>query len=273
MTTMTMTMMKKIFLLPLLIVLACSFAFSQITVGGNAKIGGAVTIGASSGGGGTTFTHVQGGAVPSNTNTIKCASSGGTGNCTSNVASGDLLQITIEYSATTYVSSDTQSLTWHPFCAASVACGPSGTTADANGCLLFSGSYFCVFYAVATSSGAETVTISSFTTNLTMDEWHRTSGTWTLDVAAGLIGGYNTACSSNASSSVAGAGELIIGAGTGGSAVSYTPTGSLTTLDSSLTTPYPIGVGYTLSGSSGAQTFAFTLSGNSDWTCEGAAFK
>ena len=52
MTTMTMTMMKKIFLLPLLIVLACSFAFSQITVGGNAKIGGAVTMGASSGGGG-----------------------------------------------------------------------------------------------------------------------------------------------------------------------------------------------------------------------------
>ena len=35
----------------LFLILSCSFAFSQITVGGNAKIGGAVTLGASSGGG------------------------------------------------------------------------------------------------------------------------------------------------------------------------------------------------------------------------------
>ena len=33
----------------LFLILSCSFAFSQITVGGNAKIGGAVTMGASSG--------------------------------------------------------------------------------------------------------------------------------------------------------------------------------------------------------------------------------
>lgn len=225
--------------------------------------------------GAPSFSYVQSGAVGSNTNQIKCASAGGTGNCTSNVTSGNLLIVIAHQTTATTITSDTQGLTWTPICAGSVACGPSGSTADANGCI-HSGSgptFLCVYYSTATSSGAETVTVSQFTTGLAMLEFHRTSGVWALDVAAGLIGGFNAAATTNPSAAVAGAGELIIGFADPGGVTTYVVGGSINTLDSGLPTPYIVADGYKLSGGSGAQTFAFTLGSSSNWTCSGAAFK
>ena len=258
----------------LFLILSCSFAFSQITVGGNAKIGGAVTMGASSGGGGTTFTHAQGGNGVT-LNAITCAGSGGTGSCTSNVASGALLIVLTEASADLTISSDSQSLTWHPICAASVACGSSGSTASANGCLTDGGgTHWCSYYAATTSSGAETVNLSGFAAGVEMDEYHRSTGTWTFDVSAAKIGSFSTACASSASASVAGSGELIIGSSqSGGTSVTFAVAGSLTTLSSGTTSPGVVAEGYTLSGSTGAQNGNFTLGTATNNVCSVAAFK
>lgn len=81
-----------------------------------------------------------------------------------------------------------------------------------------------------------------------MAQYHRPSGTWVRDVAAGKVGAFGTAASSSASSAVAGAGELIIGAVEDGGST-FTVGGSLTTLDASWATTNPIASGYNLSGS------------------------
>jgi hypothetical protein len=249
----------------------CSLAAAQ--AGGHAIAGGHAMMGG--GQAPAVFTHVQGGGVGSNLNAVTCAAAGGTGNCTANVTAGNLLTVVAFQSTATTITADSQSLTWTPICAVNVACGPSGSTADANGCTHNASgpTFLCVYYAVAASSGAETVTLSQFTTGLALIEWHRTSGSWTLDVAAGLTGGFNTACTTNASSSVAGAGELIIGFSSPGGSTTYTVGGALNTLDASLPTPYVLASGYKLSGTTGGQTFAFTLGSSSNWTCSGAAFK
>ena len=79
MTVTTMMKMKTAFLSLCLtaIVFACCTTFAQVTVGGNAKIGGAVTMGASSGGGAIAFDAVSNATPITSGNTISWTHTGG----------------------------------------------------------------------------------------------------------------------------------------------------------------------------------------------------
>jgi hypothetical protein len=226
-----------------------------------------------------TFTHVQGGTTTTNNDVVTCASSGGTGNCTvQNPASGDLLFVWAGPSGTTTISTTGGSTsTWTNACAASSLCGSSGSTTDANGCLLDGGgNYLCAWWATVSSTGSVTATISTFpgSGGLGMMEFHRSSGTWTKDTQAGKVGAFGASCSSTATAAPAAAGELIIGVcETATASETFTAAGTLSTLDTSLANPNVISGGYNLSGTSGAQTATFSMSGSSNNAAIGVVFK
>jgi hypothetical protein len=201
---------------------------------------------------------------------------------TSNVTSGNLLVAfanAFSGSGLTMTISDTQGNTWTAGCANGATACTGNASADANGCIHdISGAgdgFMCMWHAVASSSAADTVTVTQGSGTVTINLWIlEFFGRTTLDVAATSNGNssFNTSCTSGASAAAAGAGELIVGAGVDANNATYTPSGSLTTKDAA-TKIADMQAMYNLSGSSGAQTFSATLSASGNWTCMGMAFK
>ena len=187
-------------------------------------------------------------------------------------------------SATWTVSQTSGSATlsaWTAICANGNAACTGNASADANGCIhdVSGGSsgWACVFYAKVTGSGTVTVTqTNTGNVNAFGELGEYISPTGTYDVAATSNGNsaFNANCSSGASGSVTGAGELMVGFGVDSGSFTYTPTNALTTN----TTPTGGKMAkeqtmYGLNGTSGTKTFSATLSGSANWICMGAAFK
>jgi hypothetical protein len=196
----------------------------------------------------------------------------------SNVVSGHVL-LAFGLSVQTQTIADSQSNTWHQGCPTSSGTCTGSSVTDTNGCVHdISGGgigYACMWYTTAGSSAADTVTITTAANNVS-DLWivEIKSPTEAFDLAVVSNGnsGFNSSCTSGASGSVAGSGEVFIGQGVDNGNYTYTPTGSLTTNDAA-TKLADQQVMYNLSSSSGAQTASATLSGSGNWICEGMAFK
>jgi hypothetical protein len=235
-----------------------------------------------------TYTRVNGGAVGNNIGaaaTLTCASTGGTGGCTSNVTTGNLLVVGSVAAATTTIATTVGTATissWTKVCPTSAAYCTGSSVTDTNGCVDdISGAsigFACMWYATVTSGGTATIVVtagSGTATNIWGIEFHRTTGTWALDVSATSNGNsaFNTAMTVT-SGSVAGAGELNIASGedAGGTSISYTPTGALTTKDAA-TRVYDQQMMYNLSAASGTQAYSATLSASSNWMIMGVSFK
>jgi hypothetical protein len=138
------------------------------------------------------------------------------------------------------------------------------------------------FYLVNTpaGSGSQTVTATfnqtiTFSSNMTCDEFHRSSGTWVPDTSASASSGTATTSITGPTITPANTGELLVGIGSG------TSTGGINAVTGSWTASsagkYP-GAEYTeaeyiLSASSGGTAVGFTLNASTTWNALALALK
>jgi hypothetical protein len=189
---------------------------------------------------------------------------------------------------TTLTVADSKTNTWTALCPNGNSSCTGNANTDVNGCIHDTSStnmgWWCGWWAVAGSSGADTVTVSSTTSGgqigVVIQEWKHSAGIpgspYDVSVVSNGNSAFNTTCTSGASGSVAGSTELLVGMGLQGAAVTWTPTGSLTTNDPNgkrANGSNQINAAYNLSSGTGTATYSFTMSGSSNWVCGGAAFK